>query len=133
MIEIFFFDVFYMIFLRAAKKQRKKLRHYFHDVLIEWIFFDPAFFSISAILKNCIMRSSAHYFLTAKSYKLTTFSRSRITSMTNFRIKYTSDTSEMSKVKLYNASLVLFKIFVQFCSIYLVHGQFHKKDNEILF
>ena len=51
--------------------------------------------------------------------------------MTNFRIKYTSDTSEMSKVKLYNASLVLFKIFVQFCSIYLVHGQFHKKDNEI--
>ena len=64
MIEISFFDVFSMSFFGSCQKAAQKAATFnFGDVLIESVFFDRATFSISAALRNSIMRLSAHYIL----------------------------------------------------------------------
>ena len=96
---------------KRRKKQRKKLRH-FNGVLIEWVFYARAVFQFQQS-KTSITRTSVHYIFSAKKLQKQFFSWSRITSTTNFWIKYTSlsDTSEVRAIKCRSCFVYLKTLF----------------------
>ena len=114
---------------KRRKKQRKKLRH-FNGVLIEWVFYARAVFTISAKQKQYYANVWALHFQCKKITK-TIFSWSRITSTTNFWIKYTSlsDTSEVRAIKC-KSCFVYVKTLFNLCNEWMNK---HKKDTKSCF
>ena len=91
-----FYDFLWELPKSGAKSSAKKLPH-FNDVLTEWVFYDRAVFQFQQNPKQYYANVCALHFQCKKNTK-TIFSWSRITSTTNFGIKYTS-LSDMSEVR----------------------------------
>ena len=106
---------------KRRKKQRKKLPH-FNDVLTEWVFYDRAVFQFQQNPKQYYANVCALHFQCKKNTK-TIFSWSRITSTTNFGIKYTS-LSDMSEVRTIKSKSCF--VYIKRCSTYVMNEWMNK-------
>ena len=88
MIEIFFFNVFSTTFFESCQKTTQKSDDISTMFLLSRFSTTGLFFNFSKEKERYAIVCALHF--ECKTFAKTTFSWSRITRMTNFRIKYTS-------------------------------------------